>query len=112
VAPGQTLFGENSHLPDEAVAMVGRIGPVTSATAIGRVGEAHVYRTDKVPTAETNRIGSVRSPHRPTVHSGRRVGQRHLAQPGHGSAWRILPVERQFAYFGISMRSSTMVLST
>jgi putative ABC transport system permease protein len=57
VGPGQNLFGEASHLPDEAVAMVARIGPVTSVTATGRVGGAHVYRTDKIPTGETNGIG-------------------------------------------------------
>src|SRR3954466_5806077 len=30
VGPGQTLFGENATLPEESVAMIGRIGPVES----------------------------------------------------------------------------------
>jgi putative ABC transport system permease protein len=57
VGPGQDFFGQDSHLPDQAVEMVRRIGPVTSATAIGRVSSVHAYRTDKVPTGETNGIG-------------------------------------------------------
>lgn len=52
VAPGQSFFGEQSHLPDEAVDMIRRIGPVTSVSATGAV-DAHVYRNDKIPTAES-----------------------------------------------------------
>src|SRR5438093_13331807 len=37
VAPGQTLFGEKARLPDESVAMIGRIGSVESVTAIGQL---------------------------------------------------------------------------
>src|SRR6266511_1310489 len=33
VTPGQTLGGEQSHLPADSVAMIGRIPPVTSVTA-------------------------------------------------------------------------------
>src|SRR5689334_21238709 len=33
VAPGDTMFGEESFLPDEALPMIKRIGPVLSATA-------------------------------------------------------------------------------
>src|SRR5438094_4973248 len=36
VAPGRTLFGEEATLPDEAVAMIGRIRSVESVTAIGQ----------------------------------------------------------------------------
>jgi putative ABC transport system permease protein len=53
VAPGNTMFGDNATLPDDSVAMVKRIGPVQSATATGAVGEANVYRTDKISAAET-----------------------------------------------------------
>jgi putative ABC transport system permease protein len=53
VSPGQTLFGEQSHLPDESVGMVARIGPVATATATGRVSTADVYRNDRIPTGET-----------------------------------------------------------
>jgi putative ABC transport system permease protein len=54
VAPGSTMFGDNATLPDESVAMVKRIGPVQSATATGAVADTHVYRTDKISSAETS----------------------------------------------------------
>src|SRR3954453_5811817 len=38
-SPGQTMFGKNSKLPDDSVAMVRRIGPVLSATATGSLDE-------------------------------------------------------------------------
>ncbi|MDP9863802.1 MULTISPECIES: ABC transporter permease [Streptosporangium] len=56
VTPGTTMSGEQAQLPVEAEAMVGRIGPVESVSAIGRVDDAKVYRTDRVPTAETKGI--------------------------------------------------------
>src|SRR5262245_19140014 len=43
VGPGTSFFGDASHLPDEAVPMVGRIEAVTSVSATGRVTAAHVY---------------------------------------------------------------------
>ena len=55
--PGQTMFGQNAKLPDTSVAMVRRIGPVLSATATGSLDQAHVYRTDKIPTGQTGGIG-------------------------------------------------------
>jgi putative ABC transport system permease protein len=55
VGPGQTFQGEQSRLPDEAVAMIARIGPVTSVTATGRV-EAKVYRNDRVPSGQSGGI--------------------------------------------------------
>src|ERR1041384_528323 len=45
VGPGQNLFGEQSHLPDEAMGMIGRIGPVQSASATGKVAGAKGYRS-------------------------------------------------------------------
>jgi putative ABC transport system permease protein len=57
VAPGQSLFGDASHLPDEAIAMIRRIGPVTAVSAIGRVPEAHVYRNDRIPSGQSGGIG-------------------------------------------------------
>src|SRR5262245_57939754 len=42
VAPGQSIFGKQSHLPPEAVAMISRITPVTSVSATGAVSGAHV----------------------------------------------------------------------
>jgi putative ABC transport system permease protein len=56
VGPGQSVFGDDSHLPNEAVAMIGRIGPVTSVTATGRVSSAHVYRNDHIPSGQTGII--------------------------------------------------------
>lgn len=55
VSPGQTLFGEGSHLPVEAEAMIGQISPVTSVTATGTTG-AKVYRNDRIPEGETGSI--------------------------------------------------------
>ena len=57
VAPGQSLFGDASHLPDEAITMIRRIGPVTSVSAIGRVPDAHVYRNDRIPLGQSGGIG-------------------------------------------------------
>ncbi len=54
--PGQSLFGDDSALPAESVAMVGRIGPVRSVTATGRVPQTYVYRTDRIPAGETGSI--------------------------------------------------------
>jgi putative ABC transport system permease protein len=56
VAPGQSIFGDASHLPNESVAMIGRIGPVTSVTATGYVSGAHVYRNDRMPASGTGSI--------------------------------------------------------
>ena len=55
VSPGESVLGEQSHLPAEAVAMVGRIPGVTSVTATGRT-DAHVYRSEHVPPAQTGSI--------------------------------------------------------
>src|SRR5262249_11986337 len=55
-APGRTVFGEDSHLPTESVAMVSRIGPVTSVTATGALQGVYVYRSDKVSKLETGSI--------------------------------------------------------
>jgi putative ABC transport system permease protein len=61
VGPGQSLFGDASHLPDEAVGMIGRIGPVTSVTATGRVTGARVYRNDKIPAGQSGGIAVLAS---------------------------------------------------
>ncbi|MGN9782114.1 ABC transporter permease [Nonomuraea sp. ZG12] len=55
VSPGQTLFGDDAHLPSEAEGMIGQIGPVTSVTATG-VTQAKVYRNDHIPEAESGSI--------------------------------------------------------
>jgi putative ABC transport system permease protein len=58
VAPGSTLFGEEATLPDESIAMIGRIGQVESVTAIGLLADAKVYRTNKVPAPQSGGIGT------------------------------------------------------
>jgi putative ABC transport system permease protein len=55
VAPGQTVFGEDAALPDEAVSMIGRIGPVEGVSAVSITG-ATVRRTDRIPSGETGGI--------------------------------------------------------
>jgi putative ABC transport system permease protein len=54
--PGQTLFGGQAELPDESVAMVSRIGPVTAATSTGLVPHARVYRNNRIPAVNSNGI--------------------------------------------------------
>ncbi|PSL56306.1 putative ABC transport system permease protein [Saccharothrix carnea] len=54
--PGQTLFGEQAHLPTESVGMIGRMAPVLSATATGKVVDAHVYRNDRIPQTQSGGI--------------------------------------------------------
>ncbi|RSM76024.1 ABC transporter permease [Kibdelosporangium aridum] len=51
--PGQTLFGETAKLPESSVGMVGRIGPVTGASATGNV-KATVRRNDQIPADDTS----------------------------------------------------------
>ncbi|GAA3834266.1 ABC transporter permease [Sphaerisporangium flaviroseum] len=55
VSPGQTMFGEGSHLPAEAEGMIGQINPVTSVSATGAV-DAKVYRNDHIPEGQTGSI--------------------------------------------------------
>jgi putative ABC transport system permease protein len=57
IKPGRTLRGgETAILPAESVAMVARIAPVTSVSAVGAVDGAFVYRTDKIDERKTNGI--------------------------------------------------------
>jgi putative ABC transport system permease protein len=58
VSAGNSLFGEESTLPEQAEEMVGRIGPVRAASAVTNVS-ANVYRTDRVPSTETNGLSVV-----------------------------------------------------
>jgi putative ABC transport system permease protein len=57
-APGLTLFGEQASLPDESVAMIGRIRMVDTVTAVGRLPDAKVYRTDRIPPPQSGGIGT------------------------------------------------------
>ncbi|MGW4498347.1 ABC transporter permease [Micromonospora sp. NPDC004336] len=53
VAPGETMLGGRAVLPDETVAMISRIGPVTRVAAVGRVPDTAVYRSDRIPAVQT-----------------------------------------------------------
>ena len=55
VAPGQTMFGEDAALPDDATAMIGRIAPVEGVSAVSLTG-ATARRTDHIPSGETGGI--------------------------------------------------------
>jgi putative ABC transport system permease protein len=54
VSPGQNIQGQDAKLPTEAEAMIARIGPVTTTSATGIIGDAKIYRSDQIPAAETN----------------------------------------------------------
>jgi putative ABC transport system permease protein len=55
VAPGQTIFGEDANLPEQAESMIGRIGPVESVSAVEGV-DATVRRTNYISKEETGGI--------------------------------------------------------
>jgi putative ABC transport system permease protein len=54
-APGQTIMGEEASLPETAVPMVSRVGPVTGASATGAV-DTTVRRTDRIDENDTSGI--------------------------------------------------------
>jgi putative ABC transport system permease protein len=54
--PGKDLFGEGATLPWEAVAMIGQMDGVESASATGKVEDTAVYRNDRIPEGETGGI--------------------------------------------------------
>ena len=56
VRAGQTLFGEDSRLPEDAPAMIHRIGPVDDVSATAGLSSATVRRTDLIPSSETGGI--------------------------------------------------------
>lgn len=51
-----TGLGQPAELPVTAEGMVSRIGPVTSATAIGSIANVYVYRNPLVPASDTSGI--------------------------------------------------------
>jgi putative ABC transport system permease protein len=55
VQNGQTLSGQTAELPEQAPAMIARIGPVTEVQETGSVN-GNVYRNPLVPTIDTNAI--------------------------------------------------------
>ena len=76
VSPGQTFGGDEATLPDEAESMVARIGPIESVSAVGEVTDTNVYRTDKIPEAETSGISvlAARTSLRSAIGAGLRSG--------------------------------------
>jgi putative ABC transport system permease protein len=56
VRPGQSFIGSDAKLPEDAPAMVRRVGPVQSAAAVATVS-ASVRRTDFISPLETGGIG-------------------------------------------------------
>jgi putative ABC transport system permease protein len=58
VQAGQSFLGAESKLPEDATAMIRRVGPVISAAGTTGV-EASVRRTDQIPVAETGGISVV-----------------------------------------------------
>ena len=56
VSGGSTLGGDTAELPQDAVEMVLRIGPVQTAAALGST-EARIYRNDRIEDAESGGIG-------------------------------------------------------
>ncbi|MFC9973937.1 ABC transporter permease [Spirillospora sp. NPDC127200] len=56
VTPGSTLAGKDARLPETAVEMTRRVGPVQTVAAVGHL-DASVRRTDKIPAAETGGVG-------------------------------------------------------
>jgi putative ABC transport system permease protein len=71
ISPGETVFGDQAHLPTDAVAMVSRIPEVTSVTATAKT-TAHIYRNEHVPPAQTGSIAvlAARTDLLDTVHAG------------------------------------------
>jgi putative ABC transport system permease protein len=55
VTPGQTFGGDTASLPQQAPAMIARVGPVQRTSSTGAV-DATVRRSDKIPEAETGGI--------------------------------------------------------
>ncbi|MFC7569681.1 ABC transporter permease [Actinomadura namibiensis] len=58
VEPGTTMTGERARLPTEAEAMVGRIRPVRTVSAVGLVEDAKVYRHGRIPETETRGLAT------------------------------------------------------
>ncbi|MFF4789463.1 ABC transporter permease [Streptomyces sp. NPDC001276] len=56
VAPGRAPDGTTTRLPQEAVAMIRRIGPVRQVAATGEVKGAAVYRNSHIPVGRTGSV--------------------------------------------------------
>ncbi|GAB2963455.1 ABC transporter permease [Micromonospora polyrhachis] len=54
-APGETRTGGEAVLPENATALVDRVGPVESVSATGTVARS-VYRNDRIPAGQTGSL--------------------------------------------------------
>lgn len=52
-SPGTSLFGEAATMPDESIAMLGRIPEVMEVTAIGALPDAKLYRSNRIPASQS-----------------------------------------------------------
>ncbi|MER5948280.1 ABC transporter permease [Streptomyces sp. NPDC001904] len=77
VAPGRSPDGSATRLPQEATAMIRRIGPVRQVAATGDVEGAAVYRNEHVPVGRTGSIRVAAADDRllPAVGGSVRVGR-------------------------------------
>lgn len=53
VQPGTSFIGEQAILPDEAPSMIKRMKDVQEVSAVGQLGDFHVYRHDRIPPIQT-----------------------------------------------------------
>ncbi|MFC4465296.1 ABC transporter permease [Streptomyces xiangluensis] len=58
VSPGQTMAGGEAKLPLTSEKMVARIKPVTSTSALGKVDDADVYRSEKIPKTDSGGLAA------------------------------------------------------
>jgi putative ABC transport system permease protein len=57
VANGQSISGQEVELPAQAPGMIGRLGGVLDVAPTAELSAAGAFRTDKVPSYETNGLG-------------------------------------------------------
>ncbi|MBB6174773.1 putative ABC transport system permease protein [Nocardiopsis mwathae] len=55
-APGDSLFGGSAKLPEQAAGSAGRIDGVERVSQVAEVKDASVYRSDRIPKAESGGI--------------------------------------------------------
>ncbi len=58
VSAGNTLTGESARLPVEAEAMIERVGPVQAVSSVGKIPEAKVYRSERIPEVQTGGLST------------------------------------------------------
>jgi putative ABC transport system permease protein len=106
VAPGQSLTGGTVELPEAAVPMISRIGPVTQVQQTASIKGADAYRSPRIPANQTNGLNvqatSLGLP--AVVRTG--IAQGHFLNPATArlpvavlgaSAARLLGIDRVFS---------------